>query len=581
MIKKLWQHLTNRRRRQFWMLLCLMIIASAMEIISIGTVVPFLGALTSPEQIFNHSLAQPIIQAFQITEPNQILLPFTIIFIVAIVISALVRLFLLYALTRLSFSTGTDISVNIYRRTLYQEYSIHTTRNSSDIINSVITKTNTVIGAIIVPLLNLISSTIILIGIVGAIFFINAQIALITFSMFVLLYWAITFFTKRALQNNSQLIADKSTQMVKSLQEGLGGIRDVLIDNSQEFYCRLYRDADLRLRRASGNNIFIANSPRFLMEGIGVILIATLAFFLARQEAGIAGAIPILGALALGAQKMLPSLQQAYASYSAMKGSESSFNDVLDLLDQPMPQANSENSSALLSFKKDITFKDLSFRYSPDSSWVLKDVNLSFTKGEKIGFIGTTGSGKSTIMDILMGLLQPTSGELLIDGVVISQDNRRAWQEHISHVPQSIFLADSTIQENIAFGVESTEINVHKVIHAAQKAQISGMINDLINKYKSFVGERGTRLSGGQKQRIGIARAFYKDTDVLVLDEATSALDEKTEQEIMQHINNMKENPTIFIIAHRISTLKQCDRVIRINTDNTIEQMNYNQINKL
>jgi len=578
MIKKLWQHLTKRRRRQFLLLLILMVLASIMEVVSIGIVVPFLAALTSPEQIYQHQLAQPLIQILEITDPSQLLLPLTIIFVVAILIAAAVRLLLLYVSTRLSYATGADLSIDIYRRTLYQDYSIHTSRNSSEIINSIITKTNIVINQTLVPLITFTSSVVIMIGIISIVFTINAQVALITFSIFALFYWIITFFTKNFLQRNSQLIADQSTQMVKSLQEGLGGIRDVLIDGTQEFYCKLYQNSDLSLRRASGDNVFIASSPRYLMEAIGMILIAILAYSLTLQEGGMVVAIPVLGALAVGAQKLLPALQQAYGSYSLIKGAKSSFIDVLNLLNQPMPYNSSQDLINLTPFEREIVFKDLSFKYTKDTPWILKNVNLSIKKGETVGFIGVTGSGKSTLIDILMSLLSPTSGELLVDGVAITQENRRAWQEHISHVPQNIYLADSTIQENIAFGVKLEEIKEHKVTQAAQQAQIAGVINNLKNKYKAFVGEQGVQLSGGQRQRIGIARALYKDSDVLIFDEATSALDNQTEKKIMQQITQLKDNQTIFIIAHRLTTLKQCDYIIRLNTDHTIERLNFNQI---
>jgi ATP-binding cassette, subfamily B, bacterial PglK len=579
MIKKLWQHLTKRRRKQFWLLLILMIMASIMEIISIGAVVPFLGALTSPEQIYQHHLAQPLIQVLEITDSSQLLLPLTIIFVIAALISAAVRLLLLYVSTRFSYAAGADFSINIYRRTLYQDYSVHTSRNSSEIINSIITKTNIVISNILSPILILVSSVVMMLGIISIVFTINAQVALVTFSVFTLFYWVIAFFTKISLQKNSQLIADQSTQMVKSLQEGLGGIRDVLIDGTQEFYCKLYQNADSSLRRAAADNIFIGSSPRYLMEAIGMILIAILAYALTFQEGGIMTAIPILGALALGAQKLLPALQQIYYSYSTIKGAKSSFIDVLNLLNQPLSHGTSQHLIKPIPFKQEIVFKNLNFRYAKDTPWILKNVNLSFKKGETIGFIGVTGSGKSTLLDILMGLLIPTSGELLIDGVTITQENRRAWQMHISHVPQSIYLADGTIQENIAFGVEPEKIKEHKVAQAAQQAKIAEMINNLKNKYKAFVGERGVQLSGGQRQRIGIARALYKDSNILIFDEATSALDNQTEQQIMQQIAQLKNEKTIFIIAHRITTLKQCDRVVRINADHTIDLVNYDQIN--
>ena len=578
MFKKLWHHLTKQRRKQFLLLVILMIVASIMEVVSIGAIVPFLGALTSPEQIYQHQLTQPLIKILGLTDPRQLLLPLTIIFVLATLIAAMVRLLLLYVSTRLSYAAGADLSIDIYRRTLYQDYSVHTSRNSSEIINSIITKTNIVTAGILVPYLNFVSSLIIMIGIISLVFTINAQVALSIFSIFGLLYWIITFFAKRSLQKNGRLIADESSQMVKTLQEGLGGIRDVLIDGSQEFYCKLYRNADLSLRKASGDNVFIWASPRYLMEAIGMTLIAILAYVLTFQKGGVMSAIPILGALALGAQKLLPAMQTLYGSYSGIKGSTSSFIDELNLLDQPLPSNTNQDLKKPMPFNQEVVLNNLSFRYSKDTPWILKNINLSFKKGEKIGFIGATGSGKSTLIDILMGLIIPTSGELLIDGVPITKKNRRAWQVLISHVPQSIYLVDSSIQENIAFGVALDQIKDHRVVQVAKQAQIAEMINNLNNKYKALVGERGVQLSGGQRQRIGIARALYKNSDVLIFDEATSALDTQTEEKIMQQIDELEGSQTIFIIAHRLSTLKQCDRVIRINADYSIEQLNYDQI---
>ena len=578
MIIELWKHLTKRRRKQFFLLLMLMIVASMLEVISVGAVVPFLGALTSPEKIYQHDLAQPLIQVLNITEPSQLLFPLTAIFVVAILSSSAVRIFLLYVSTRLSFSTGADLSIDIYRRTLYQDYSTHISRNSSEVINSIITKTTAVIHHTLVPILAFISSVFIILGIVGVIFTINATVALISFFTFSFFYSIVTFIVRKSLQKNSELVAVHSTQMVKSLQEGLGGIRDVLIEGTQEFFCKIYQSSDTVFRRASGENVFIGGSPRYLIEAIGMVLIAILAYALTLQGGGFAAAIPVLGAFAVGAQKLLPALQQAYQSHSLIRGSKSSFIDVLELLNQPLPDDTNLDSLNLMPFKHEIVFKNVSFRYTPDSAWILKNVNLSFKKGDKIGLIGVTGSGKSTLLDILMGLLIQTSGEILIDGVAITQTNRRAWQAHISHVPQSIYLADSTIQENIAFGTEPGKIKEYKVTQAAEQAQISKTINNLRHKYLTSIGERGVQLSGGQRQRIGIARALYKDRDVFIFDEATSALDNQTEKNIMQEISKFKDNKTIFIIAHRITTLKQCDSIFRINADYTIERVNYSQI---
>ena len=555
-----------------------MIIASLAEIISIGAVLPFLGILTAPEQVYQHALMQPVIQILALTEPKQLILPLTILFITAALLAGVIRLTLLYAMTRLSFATGADLSINIYRRTLYQAYEVHVSRNSSEVINGIITKTNTVIGGVISPTLNLISSIILLAGIMGALFAINPTIALSASIGFGMLYWIVIRYTKTHLKNNSKTIADQSTQMIKSLQEGLGGIRDVLIDGTQQFYCKLYRNADLPLRRASGNNLFISGSPRFAMEAIGMTLIAGLAYLMTQQEGGMVTAIPVLGALALGAQRLLPALQQAYAAYSGIKGSKSSFEDVLNLLDQPLPEYADQPLPEPIPFTKEIKLNNLNFRYSEDSPWVLKNINLSLKKGSRIGFMGVTGSGKSTLLDIIMGLLPATEGGLIIDNQTINNQNRRAWQAHIAHVPQNIYLSDSTIEENIAFGIAKELIDHQRVKKAAQQAQIAELIEEWKDGYQTFVGERGIRLSGGQRQRIGIARALYKQANVLIFDEATSALDNETERLVMEAIEGLGDELTILIIAHRITTLSECDKIIKIKNNGELVEEKYNEI---
>jgi len=522
---------------------------------------------------------QPVIQILALTEPKQLILPLTILFITVALLAGVIRLTLLYAMTRLSFATGADLSINIYRRTLYQAYEVHVSRNSSEVINSIINKTNTVIRGVISPTLNLISSIILLVGIMGALFAINPTVALSASIGFGLLYWIVIRYTKTHLKDNGKTIADQSTQMIKSLQEGLGGIRDVLIDGTQQFYCKLYRNADLPLRRASGNNQFISGSPRYAMEAIGMVLIAGFAYLMTQQESGMVTAIPMLGVLALSAQRLLPVLQQAYSAYSTIKGSKSSFEDVLNLLDQPLPEYADQPLPEPIPFAKEIKLNNLNFRYSEDSPWVLKNVNLSLKKGSRIGFMGITGSGKSTLLDIVMGLLPATEGGLMIDNQTINNQNRRAWQAHIAHVPQNIYLSDSTIEENIAFGIEKELIDHQRVKKAAQQAQIAELIEQWEGSYQTFVGERGIRLSGGQRQRIGIARALYKQADVLMFDEATSALDSETEREVMEAIESLGKEMTVLIVAHRLTTLKSCDKVVSIGKNN-ITIKTYKEINK-
>jgi len=541
-----------------------MVFASFAEIISIGAVLPFLAVLTAPERIFHFPAAQPFIRAAGMSNSSQLLFPLTITFGIAAMLSGAMRLLLLWASTRLSFATGADLSISIYRRTLYQPYSVHVARNSSEVIDGISTKANTVIYNIIVPLLTLFSSSIMLIAILIALLSINPAIALAAFGGFGLIYASIIKLTQKQQLINSQCIARESTQVIKSLQEGLGGIRDVLIDGSQCAYCQVYRNADHPLRKAQGNNSFIGQSPRFGIEALGMMLIAVLAYVLASQPDGIAKAIPVLGALALGAQRLLPVLQQAYNSWSGIQGGQVSLYDTLELLDQPLPDYVDQPPAKPLPFRQQINLSNLSFRYTAGTPLVLNNLNLTIAKGSRTGFIGVTGSGKSTLLDIIMGLLQPTTGSMEIDEQPLITSNNRAWQAHIAHVPQAIFLADSTIEENIAFGVPKGKIDHNRVKQAACQAQIADIIESWPKKYQTFVGERGIRLSGGQRQRIGIARALYKQADVIIFDEATSALDNETEQAVMEAIESLGSGLTVLIIAHRLTTLKNCTQIVEL-----------------
>ena len=564
LLRRLWRHITPQRRLQFAVLFLMMIFASFAEIVSIGAVIPFLGVLTAPEKVYLHPFAQPIVQFFSMAEPRQLLLPLTIAFAIAALLSGVMRLILLFAQTRLSHAIGADFSINIYRRTLYQPYAVHVNRNSSEVIAGISGKANNIVGSHLMPALTICSSTLMLLTILLALIAIEPVVAVVAIVGFGSIYAIVILVTKQRLAHDSERISRESNQVIKALQEGLGGIRDILIDGTQVEYCNIYRNADLPLRRAVANVQIISSSPRYGIEALGTVLFAVLAFTLAGREAGITSTIPVLGALALGAQRLLPVLQQAYSSWIAMRGGQTSLRDAMDLLDQPLPSYADAPAPEPIKFQQNIVINSLGFRYSAQTPWVLRGLNLTLQKGGRIGFMGSTGSGKSTLLDIVMGLLQPTEGSLAVDGVTITEGNHRTWQAHIAHVPQAIFLADTTIGENIAFGVSPNQIDYDRVRQSAQKAQIAESIETWDKKYDTFVGERGVRLSGGQRQRIGIARALYKQADVIVFDEATSALDGETESAVMDAINDLSDDLTLIIVAHRLTTLKNCTYVIEL-----------------
>ncbi len=563
-IKRLWGHLAPLRKKQLALLLVLIVITSLAEVVSIGAVLPFLGALMSPEKVFAHEYIQPLVTTLQITEPGQMLLPLTLLFIAAAIFAGAMRITLLWAQTWLGHAIGIDLSTQVYEKTLYQPYLVHLSRNSSQVIAGITSKINTVVQNSLLPMLLVASSALMLVTILSTLLAIDTAVALITFAGFGAVYAVIVVISRKRLRQNSQRISRESNQVLKALQEGLGGIRDVLINGTQAVYCKIYHSADLPLRRAQADNQIINGLPRFLVEALGIALIATLAYALTGRESGGAVAIPLLGAFAIGAQRLLPVIQQLYGAWSSLRGAEASLNDVLDLLEQPLPAYVRSHTSVSIPFGESIKLHNISFRYTDHTPWVLREVNLEIPKGARIGFIGTTGSGKSTLIDILMALLSPTKGSLLIDGTEIEEQNLRAWQSHVAHVSQSIFLADATIAENIAFGVSPDKIDHDRVKRSAQLAQISKTIESWGEGYSTAVGERGVRLSGGQRQRVGIARALYKQADVIVFDEATSALDNETEAAVMKSIDSIGNDFTVLLVAHRLSTLKACDCIYEV-----------------
>ena len=576
-IISLWFFLSARRRRQFFLLLILFFLSSFAEIISLGLTIPFLGVLTAPEKVFANEFAQPFIHMFGISTNESLIFIVTTGFIFAAILAGCIRLLLLYVVSVLSIYTGSDIGIDIFRKTLHQDYSVHIGRNSSEVFNGILIKADRGVVGVIYPFLNIISSVIIVTGMTATLFYIDIVIASGTALIFGTFYWITIKYTHAKLKENSVKIATKGDATFKSLQEGLGGIRDILINRSQEFFCNTFRKNDLEMRHASVSNTVIGGSPRYIMEAIGISTIAILSYHLSQKEGGLINALPILGALAIGAQRILPLLQQAYHGLSTIKGSLASLDDVLILLSQPLPKDLNQEFQQI-PFKSEILIENLSFSYNKDDDYVFKDLNFSIEHGSCIGFIGKTGSGKSSLLDVIMYLLKPTSGCIRVDGIKIDETNYRSWQRRLAHVPQSIYLSDLSIAENIAFGIPKDEIDYQKVKKSAEMAKISTFINGLKYGYDSSVGERGVQLSGGQRQRIGIARALYQNADVLILDESTSALDSKTEEEVMNTVSNLSKKITILIIAHRKTTLDSCSTIIEIGNGGLISVRRKNKI---
>lgn len=570
----IWNHLNKRRRIQLGFLLFLMLISGVAELLSLGAVIPFLTVLSDPGLLWQGSMVRHFAVSLGFNNANQLILPASLALAFAAAFAAAIRLANLWLNGRIAAAVGSDLSCEAYRRTLFQPYRVHVQRNSSQVITATVTQINLTVAAVN-ALLQLITASVVAASLLLGLILVNWSIALSISVLFGSVYAWLAYATRRRLSSNGERISQVSNQQLKALQEGLGAIRDVLLDGTQSLYLEIYRRCDRPQRKLQAENQYLSAFPRYLLEAVAVAVIALVGGLLVLRRGSGAAVIPLLGALALGGQRLLPALQQVYSGWAALKGYNTAMADVLAMLTQPIPVDTSR--ACLLPFRQSLRLRNLTFSYGCDQPDVLCSVNLEIRPGERIGLIGATGSGKSTLVDLLMGLLEPSSGTILVDGRDIHDlahpDRLYSWMANIAHVPQSIYLADSCIAENIAFGVPRHDIDMQRVRRAAEQAQIASFIESSDQGYGTYVGERGIRLSGGQRQRLGIARALYKQASFLVFDEATSALDNDTERAVMQAVDGLSRELTLVTIAHRLSTVTNCDRVIELQAGRILREV--------
>jgi ABC-type bacteriocin/lantibiotic exporter with double-glycine peptidase domain len=553
--------LPPRRRTQLLLLLCLMLVGALAEVLSLGAIVPFLAVLADPVQALQRPLVAQVVATLGLSDAEDIRWQLTLLFASTAVATGVVRFVLIYAIAKLNFGIGHELGAEVYRRTLYQPYEVHVDRNSSEIMGG-INKVD-IIVFLVFSLLNAGSAILMALFIITALVLIDPLVATTALLCFGSIYVSVFVFTSKRLDSNSEVINAAYNTRVQSVQEGLGGIRDVLLDHTQPVFARRFNQIDWPMRQAQASNNIIGPSPRFAVEALGMVLIALLGYYMTASGSGVVAAIPSLGVLALGAQRLMPLLQQTYQGWVYVVGNQQVLIDVVALLQQAVTR-ETQAQVAPLRFEQEIRLEKVSFRYKPELPLLLNQLDLSIPKGARVGFIGITGCGKSTTMDLLMGLLQPSTGQILVDSMPLTVTTRLAWQRNVGHVPQTIYLVDASFAENIAFGVPAEKIDLERVRHASQQAQIAQFIEATPAGYAAMVGERGVRLSGGQRQRIGIARALYKQAKVLVFDEATSALDNETEQAVMQAIEGLSKDLTLLIIAHRLTTLKNCTQIVEL-----------------
>lgn len=561
-ILRLYSLLNSSRKKEYFYLILITILSAISEIISLGSIFPFLHVISNPESLNNpNSPAYKFLSFFPEIFKSYGILILGAIFGLAALVAGVIRTFSIWYGAHLSFKTGVDLNKILITKFLNEEYAVQISRNTSEPTNIIVNKVNIVVGNILFPSFLIFSSIIIFFSILLTLLYVDFYSSLIAAAGFGLIYALILVTTSSRKKINSNFIASESTSILKILGETFGNIRDVKMSSAESFFSKQLISHDEKLKSSQANNIFLSQFPRFGMEAIGLIFIVCLALFMLFTNSNNL-VIPTLGILALGAQRILPVMQQIYVSLSMIEAGQASLRDILDQnLESDFVKVENYNNEKL-NFENEIFLKVENFSYTNDKTHLINS-EIIINKGDIIGIKGETGSGKTTLVDILMGLLYPNIGVLKVDGVEINQNNVHLWRKMISHVPQNIFLSDASIKDNITFG----KVNEYRLDKFKKVTELSGLDNFIeksLHKENTLIGERGLSISGGQIQRIAIARALYNDRELLILDEATSALDTETEKKILKNIIEKTNYKAIVMIAHRLSTLNSCNKIIEV-----------------
>ena len=568
--------LSARRRWQVVAVFIVMLMGGAAELFTLAAVIPLLTVLAGRSGQSGHSRIDQLLGAAGLDVSHLSLPLLAGLFCAAALCAAAIRIALAWSSQKVVFRIGYDLGVSLYSRVLHQPYDFHVRTNSSRTISDVAGIQRLLTGTMM-PLMLGVSSFIISLFILGGLLLISFRAALIAFVGMGGLYLAVLLWSRPRLRRNAAFIKASNRERVKTVQEGLGGIRDVLLDNSQAVYVKKFSRIDRQLRDAQASNALLGVTPRFIVEALGMMVIVGLAVMLT-SEGSIETSLPVLAALALGAQRMLPLLQSSYVGWTAVTGNEAVLLSVVELLQLPTAERFGRAPSEALAFEQEIRIEHLSFRYNPDETEVLSDIDIAIPRGTFVGLVGESGAGKSTMVDLLMGFLRPSRGSILVDGVSLTEENVLSWQRQIAHVPQHIFLCDGSIVENVAFGVPPRKVDLERVREACRRAELHGFISNLPAGYETVVGERGVRLSGGQRQRVGLARALYKRASVLILDEATSALDDTTEASVIDAVHRLGNDYSVLMIAHRVTTLQRCDVIYRLEKGRVSKQGTFEEV---
>lgn len=566
---KLYELLEPEQQRAAKILLFLMFIGMTLEAMGIGLVIPAITGLANPDLLRNY-LARIEGTEFLTTLNNTQLISYGLGFLIfAYVIKTLFLTYLSWRQTDFVFKVQATLSQKMFSGYVAMPYSFHLQRNSANLIRNVITEVQQC-TLVVLASTQLLAELLVLSGITILLLSLEPLGALIVMSSFGIAGGILYRLSRKHMLKWGKARQFHEGERLKHLQQGFGGIKDAKLLNRENYFIDTYAVDNFSTARVIRLQYFFQSLPRLMLELLVVIGLAVLICVMIYQERSVDNIIPTIALFAATAFRLMPSANRILSSINSIRYGhpviETLYNEV-----QEIRKVSKQLASEKIEFAKKITMEAVTYSYEDTEHAALKNITLSIPRGTSVGFIGQSGAGKSTLIDIILGLISPTSGAVKIDGVDIA-NNLRAWQSQIGYVPQSIYLTDDTLRKNIAFGIHDADINEERVAKALKAAQLEDVVAALPEGLDTAVGEVGVRLSGGQRQRIGIARALYHDPSVLVLDEATSALDNKSEQEVMLAVNALKKEKTMLIIAHRLSTVAECDHIYRLDKGSIVEE---------
>ena len=534
------------------------------EVVGVASILPFMSMVLDPDQISSNQILSFLYNFFNFDNVETFLFYSGIAVLVLLALSNFFSAFMYWAITYFSKMQGHIISMRLLKHYLSNNYLFFIERNSSDLGKNILSEIDRVVKGVVLQALQAISKAILTIVVLAFLIYINPIIAIVTILSIGGAYLFFYIITRSYLSRIGEKQSIALFHRFRTVDEAMMGIKDIKLKSLERNFIGRFRQPSIDNARFSAQSLVIAILPRYLLETVAFGGIISIILILLSNDVLISEIIPVLSLYAVAGYRLLPAVQNIYSAQSMIKYNHPALmiiiNDLKEI-EQAGKNKQSNKVSQKIIFDKKITLDNILYKYPKSKKNVIDGVSLSINKNTSVGFAGSTGSGKTTLIDIILGLLNPMNGNIMIDDIVIDDNNLLSWQNKISFVPQMIFLIDESIRSNIAFGIEPNQIDQDKVVKAAKLANLDSFVNDLPEKYNTLVGENGVKLSGGQRQRIGIARALYNEPEVLVLDEATSALDGITENYVMEAIESLSKKLTLITVAHRISTIENCDMI--------------------